>query len=224
MNEIIPGIIPQNLNLLREQFEKIVGVAPKVQIDILDGEYAPTKSWPFNGDQPDDLVKMVRGEEKFPYIDDVILEMDMLVHHPIEYLPDFISIGAKSFIVHIDSTDHVRECLDTIKGSDGCESGLGIKPSGDINLLESFISSADFVQFMGNDRVGYNGVELDRAVLQKIKSFHDRHPSIPIQIDIGVEKNTIPMLKEAGVTRFISSSTIFNSPDPKATLLELRQV
>lgn len=224
MTEIIPGVIPQNLNLLKEQFEKVLGVAKKVQIDVVDGEYAITKSWPFNGDQPDELVRMVRGEEKFPYVDDFVLEIDMLVLHPIEYLSDFISIGAKSFIIHIDSTDHVRECMDTIKNSPDCEVGLGIKPSGNLDLLESFISDADFVQFMGNDRVGYNGVELDRSVLKKIKIFHERHPSVPIQIDIGVGKETIEEMKEAGVTRFISSSSIFNSPDPKATFLELSKM
>ena len=199
----------------------MVGLVNKVQIDIVDGEYAETKTWPFNDNQFEEMIKITRGEEMFPFIDDFVLEVDKLVHHPIEYLTDFISLGAKSFVIHIDSTDHLEECIETIKNSN-CEVGLGIKPSGNTRLLESFITEANFVQFMGNDRVGYNGVELDKKVLEQIKIFNDRHPSIPIQIDIGVNNETIPKLKNVGVTRFISGSSIFNAPDAKEAVKALQ--
>ncbi len=221
MAEIIPALIPQNLNIVREQFGKILGVAKKVQIDIVDGEYAPVKTWPFNGDQPDEMLSIARGEMEFPYINDFVVEVDMLLLHPIEYLPDLISMGAKSFVIHLDSTDHLKECLETIKNCPGCEAGVGVKPSSNMDLLETFVSDANFVQFMGNEKVGYNGVELEKTVLEKIKIFHDRHSSIPIQIDIGVNETTIPKLKEAGVSRFISGSAVFNSKNPKEALAHL---
>lgn len=221
MIEIIPSIIPQNLNTTEEKLLKMLWLVKKVQIDIIDGNYASTKTWPFNNGQYEEMRKMTMGEEKFPHIDDFVLEIDMLVFHPIEYLSDFISLGAKSFVIHIDSTDHIKECLETIKNV-GCQIGLGIKPSGDISLLESFLLEADFVQFMGNDMVGHSGVDLDKDVLKKIKDFHKRHPSVPIQIDIGVNEETISKLKDAGVSSFVSDSYIFNAPDVKEALLKLQ--
>lgn len=221
MNEIIPAIIPQNLKMVRETFSKVVGSVKKVQIDIVDGEYAPPKTWPFNGNQFEEMIQFVRGEEKFPLIDEFDFEVDMLTFHPVEYITDFISMGAKSFVIHIDSTDHAKECLEAAKNS-GCEVGVGIKPSVDSSLLEQYLPMIDFVQFMGNDRVGYNGVSLDEVVLEKIKGFNKRHPSVPIQIDIGVSKETIKLLRDSGVTRFISSSTIFNSPDPREVIKEMQ--
>jgi len=223
MTEIIPAIIPENLSIVRERFGKVLNLVKKVQIDAIDGNYAPTKTWPFNDNQFEEMRRIVEGEEKFPYIDDFLLEIDMLVFHPIEYLSDFISVGTKSFVIHIDSTDHMEECLKTIKDA-GCQAGLGIRPSGDISFLESFLPEADFVQFMGNDRVGYNGVDLDENVLDKIKNFHKRHSSVPIQIDIGVDEETIPKLKNAGVSSFISGSAIFNAPDTKEALLKLQSL
>lgn len=223
MIDIIPAVIPQNLNIVREQFGKILGAVKKVQMDIVDGDYAPVKTWPFVDKNSDELMKLGRGEERFPYIDDFILEVDMLIFHPIEYVSDFISLGAKSFVIHIDSTDHIKQCLDTIKDS-GCGVGLGIKPSVDVDLLQPFLPQIDFVQFMGNDRVGFNGVELDPKVLEKIKYFHEHHPSMPIQIDIGVNEETIPKLKAVGVSRFISGSAIFNSPDPKLAIIKLQSL
>jgi ribulose-phosphate 3-epimerase len=221
MIEIIPSIIPQNLNIIREKFGELLGLIKKVQLDIVDGQYAPVKTWPFAEKYSDDLMKLARGEEKFPYIDDFILEVDMMVFHPVEYLNDFISLGAKSFVVHIDSTDHIKECLDTIKNS-GCDAGLGVKPSVDVDLLQPFLPQVDFVQFMGNNEVGHSGMELDNSVMGKIKYFHQKHPSVPVQIDIGVNEETIPKLKEVGVSRFISSSSIFNAPNIKEEIIKLQ--
>lgn len=221
MIEIIPSIIPQNLNIVREKLGQVLGLVKKVQIDIVDGQYTPVKTWPFIEKYSDDLMKLARGDEKFPHIDDFIMEIDMMLFHPIEYLGDFISLGAKSFVIHVDSTDHIRECLDTIKNSES-EAGLGIKPSVDVDLLQPFLPQVDFIQFMGNDKIGHSGVELDNSVVRKIKYFHEKHPSIPIQIDIGVNEETIPKLKDVGVTRFISGSSIFNSPNIEEAITKLQ--
>ncbi len=223
MTEIIPSIIPQNLNVIREKLEKLLGLVKKVQLDIVDGKYAPVKTWPFVEKNSDDLMKFARGREKFPHIGDFILEIDMMILHPVEYLDDFISLGAKSFVIHIDSTDHIKECLDTIKNL-GCEAGLGIKPSVDVDLLQPFLPQTDFVQFMGNDKIGHSGVELDDSIVNKIKYFHEKHPSTVIQIDIGVSEETIPKLKKTGVSRFISGSAIFNAPNIKEAILKLQSL
>jgi len=223
MVEIIPAIIPQNLSIVREKMEKVLGLVKKVQIDIVDGEYASVKTWPFVERDSDELVRMARGEEIFPYINDFILEIDMMVLHPVEYLSDFISIGAKSFVIHVDSTDHIQVCIDTIKNS-GCKVGLGIKPSVDVDLLQPFLTLVDFVQFMGNDKIGHSGIELDDSVLHKIKYFHEKHPSVQIQVDIGVNEETLPKLKDVGVSSFISGSSIFNSSNIKETVTKLQSL
>jgi ribulose-phosphate 3-epimerase len=221
MIEVIPAIIPQNLKIVREELSKVLGLVKSVQVDIIDGKYAEVVTWPFAEKNSDDLFLMSKGEKKFPYIDDFSLQVDMMVLHPIEYIQEFILMGTKSFVIHIDSTNHVKECLEAIKNS-GCEVGLGIKPSVDITLLRPYLASVDFVQFMGNDRVGHSGVDLDEGVLEKIKNFHEMHPSMPIQIDIGVNMDTVPKLIHAGVTRLVSGSSIFTAPNIKEAIMSLQ--
>lgn len=221
MIEIIPAVIPSNLSIIREKFSRVVGIVKKVQIDIVDGVFAPPITWPFGKEQGDELLQMVRGEEKFPFVDELDVEIDMLILHPIETIPDLLTIGIKSFVVHIDSTDHVKECIKTIKNA-GRRVGIALKPSIDLEALQPYILDVDFVQFMGNDRVGYNGVELDEKVLEKIKTLHDSHPSIPIQIDIGVNFDTAHSLIEAGATSLISGSAIWNSENIKDAIIKLQ--
>lgn len=220
MIEIIPAIIPPNLNIVKERLSSVLGAVKKVQIDIVDGQYGNSITWPFNGNQFEEMIKIVREEEKFPYIDDFVVEVDLMVLHPIEYISDFLSLGAKSFVIHIDSTDHIKECINSIKIA-GHRVGIGIKPQIDTSLIYPHILEIDFVQFMGNDRIGYNGVSLDQKVIKKIKDFHLQHSSIPIQIDIGVDKNTIIPLMEAGATSFVSGSEVFNSGNPKEAIKNL---
>jgi ribulose-phosphate 3-epimerase len=224
MAEVIPAIIPQNLFQAREMLDKVTGIARKAQIDIVDGEYAESVTWPFaSKDQGDELFQMIRNEEKFPCAKEIDLELDMMMLHPIERIADFLDLGFKSFVVHIDSTDHVRECIDTIKSA-GQVAGLGIRPSVDTDLLTPFLPDVQFVQFMGNDRVGHNGVELDPKVLDKIKQFHETHPAIPLQIDIGVSLETAKSLIDAGISRLVSGSAIFNSPDMKKAIQDLQSM
>jgi ribulose-phosphate 3-epimerase len=223
MTEIIPSIIPQNLSVIRERLTQVYGLVKKVQLDIVDGKYAPITTWPFIDENPEDFIRITRGEERFPHIDNFLLEVDMMVLHPIEYLSDFLSLGAKSFVIHVDSTDHIKQCIETIKNS-GCEIGLGIKPGVDVDLLEPFLPEIDFVQFMGNDKIGHSGIELDDSVVRKIKYFHENHSSVIIQIDIGVSEETIPKLKKVGVSRFISNSSIFNASNIKDALTKLQNL
>ncbi len=222
MAEVIPTILPQSLNNIKEQLDKVVGLVKKVQVDIVDGEYSDSKTWPFIEKNSDDLMRLERGEEKFPHINDFVVEADLLILHPIEYVPDLLGIGFRSFVIHIDSTDHVKECLETIRNS-GSRAGLGIKPHIDIDLLEPFITQVDFIQFMGNDKVGHGGVALDKNVLGKIKNFHKIHPSIPIQIDIGVNFDNASKLIEVGVTSLVSGSTIFNAENIKEAIIKLQK-
>lgn len=221
MIEIIPAVIPSNLNVIREKFSQVVGITKKVQMDIVDGVFAPPTTWPFGKGQGDELLQMVRGEEKFPFVDELLIEVDMLILHPIETIPDLLTIGIKSFVVHIDSTDHVKECIETIKNA-GRRVGIALKPSIDLELLQPYILDVDFVQFMGNDKVGYNGVNLDEQVLEKIKEFHEAHPSVPIQIDIGVNFETAHSLVQAGATSLISGSAIWNSENISDAIIKLQ--
>ncbi len=213
MIEIIPAVIPKDFDEIKEKFSKVLGLAKKVQIDIVDGDYAPNRTWPFNPGQ--NVTKLL-------FKDDFILEIDMLVRNPTKYIPDLIKAGARSFVIQIDSCPNLEECIDLVKSS-GCFVGLGVKPSIGLDLAENLFSKLDFLEFMGNDKVGYSGVELDLSVLEKIREFRS-HSDLPIQIDIGVNFDTASSLIQAGATGLVSGSAVFTGDDIEENIKRLQLI
>jgi ribulose-phosphate 3-epimerase len=75
---------------------------------------------------------------------------------------------------------------------------------------------------MGNDNIGFHHVELDEErVIPNIQALRMTFPELPIAVDIGVTTETAPMLVEAGATRLISGSAIFEAEDIEGTIAEL---
>ena len=72
---------------------------------------------------------------------------------------------------------------------------------------------------MGNDKIGFGGVSLDEKVYDRIKLLREKYPDLPIEVDIGVNEKTAPLLVKAGATKLITGSVLFNSHD-KIELVE----
>ena len=216
MVQIIPAIIPESLEEIKEKVGLVSNLVDKVQIDFVDGKYAQTKTWPFNLAEHPGPAGM-----QLPNKDGLVLEADLMIKDPEDWIADFQSIGVRSFVIHFESTKYIDKCIFLAREL-GCGVGLAIKPGTDSGVLEEFVDKVDFIQFMGNDRVGYNGVELDRKVLKKIHDFRAKHPFLPIQIDIGVNARTAPELVQAGATALVSGSTVFKEGDIAENINKLK--
>lgn len=216
MTTIIPVIIPKSFEELEEKVSLIVGHVDTVTIDISDGNFSPVTTWPLTGTGDSYAFKhMLTGEQMLPHAEKIAYELDMLVENPGQYTEDWIKVGVTSFVLHYgsDTEENLHACAESLKQK-GKQVGIALKPGEDIELLNPFMSLVDFVQLMGNDKIGYNGVELDERVYEKIKDVHEMYPHVTISIDIGVNRETAPRLLEAGATKLISGSGIFKAQDP----------
>jgi len=183
-----------------------------IQIDISNGTFAPSMTWPFqNGD--DFYKKIATQKEGLPFWEDVQYEVDMLIDKPEEHIEDWINAGASKLIIHLETSKNITQIKEKTDDA-GIDLGLSINPSTDENLLYENLEHADFVQFMGSDEIGFHGVELDKKVLPMIKRLREKKPDITIAIDIGVNEETAERLVQAGVNKLISGSAILNAEDP----------
>lgn len=224
---VIPAIIPEDFNDLSAHLARIsdgrtreaLGIPTRVQVDIMDGMFAPTKSWPFVRNKGE-FDAILEEETGLPFWELFDFEIDMMVEKPEQYIGEWISAGASSLIIHAASTSlhsSIRETLDQFD----VEMGIAFRPSDEIDT--SLIEMTDFVQIMGNDKIGYHDVDLDPHVFEIVRAIRESYPEKDISVDIGVDADTAPDLIEAGVNKLVSGSYIFDSMVMEEAIRELRQ-
>ncbi len=253
--EIIPAILPESFSHLEQEIDfvrKAIKLSAEyVQVDVVDGLFAPSKTWPYNGKSFDMWELLIDQKIGLPHWDIVNYEVDLLVKDQIKTAAEWISAGASRIIGHIEAFDknftnqvslpeytkmseaddykfdlNDEEISDFLKMKEtfSIEVAMSLNPSTKISVIEPFLDQLDGVQFMGNDRVGFHGVELDEKVLETIAYLRKIRPEMPIGIDIGVNFKTLEILAKAGVTRFSSGSTILKSLDPRKTIADMINV
>jgi len=223
MPKVIPAIIPQSFDHLRGQVMQVKDYVPRVQVDIVDGEYAPNSTWPYEEDDGEfaDMISQTMG---LPYWREVTYEFDLMIDNPADVISDYIQIGASGIIIHYSSTDDLFSLLEDIQDAQ-MDAGVALVPK---NFAENIDISniariADFIQLMGNDDIGKHGVSLDPDIYEYIRDIRDIDESIDIAIDIGVNHTTAPELTAAGATTLVSGSSIFGAPDIEQAIIELEK-
>jgi len=189
---------------------QVKGLVKRVQLDIADGSYALSVTWPYSTNEH--FAELVSEEEGMPFWRDLDVELDMLVAEPEHMLDDWIRTGIHAAIIHIESTPEHSKVLENLRTSQ-VEVGFGVRPNTENQKLFDIIKNVgmpDFVQVMGNDKIGYHGVELDERVFEKVSTIRANFADLPIAVDIGVNEDTAPKLVEVGVTKLVAGSAIWS--------------
>lgn len=219
MIEVIPAILPKNYENLKNEIALVRGVVPLVQIDICDGIFTKNRTWPFlGGDFDAHFNRILNEEEGMPFWEDIDFELDLMVVDAVENFDIYTKLGPKRIIFHIEAVGNLESFKDFLEGMDmyirdSIQIGVAINPGTDLDKILPLISHSDFVQLMGNDNLGSHGVELDEKVYERAKTLREQYPELPIAVDIGVNESTAPSLVDAGVTKLVSGSAIFNASD-----------
>jgi ribulose-phosphate 3-epimerase len=220
MIEIIPAILPKNYEDLKNKVALVRGIAPLVQIDICDGIFVPSKTWPFStgGTNDYNFQRILNEEEGMPFWEDIDFELDLMVADAVENFDIYTKLGAKKIIFHLEAVGDLEEFKNFIEGMDiyvreAIKIGIAINIKTPLEKIFPLINDIDSVQCMGIDKVGFQGQEFDRKVLKNIKTLKEKFPDLTISVDGGVDFETAPALISAGATCLIIGSAIFNTDD-----------
>lgn len=216
--EIIPAILPKDFAELRDKSDQLVGISNIVQVDICDGHFVPSFTWPYKK-KDDNFSRILNEEEGLPNWQEMDYEFDLMVNEPQDVIDDWVSAGAKRIILHAEAKGDVKGALKSLIGK--VETGIALNIDtpisalqdlvGDISKDDLFANGVIFVQLMGIDRIGFQGQEFDEKVLSKIKEVRSAFPDMIISIDGGVSLETAPSLFEAGADRLVAGSAIWHS-------------
>lgn len=232
MIEIIASVLPfKTYEELKNKIGLLRGIVSTIQIDFCDGVFVRSQTWPFTtgGFDDYDFQKIMKEEQGLPSWEEFDFELDLMVADAVKNFDIYMKLGAKRIIFHLEAMESLGDFKNFLEGidlytRDNIEIGIAFKPSLPLETVFPLISFVDFVQCMGNDTIGFGGVSLDEKVYGRIKLIREKYSDLPIEIDIGVNEQTAPLLVEAGATKLITGSVLFNSYDKIGLVERLRNL
>jgi ribulose-phosphate 3-epimerase len=225
MIEIIPAIMPKDLKGLEDKASLVYKHVKTIQLDLMDGEYVEAKTWPFNPKDKAEVEEILRGKT-LPFADSVKYELDLMVISRENDLKKYFALRPSRIIFHARSLDNYQKFIETLSkyrvDFDEVEIGIAISATENLFSVDELIRNTDFVQIMGIEEIGKQGESFDERVFAQIKNIKSVYPNAIISIDGGVNLENAKRLKDAGVDRLVSGSTIFESENKEEVINILR--
>ncbi|HLH15774.1 MAG TPA: ribulose-phosphate 3-epimerase [Bryobacteraceae bacterium] len=215
MIEIVPSILSADFARLAEEIGRVErGGARMLHLDVMDGHFVP------NLTIGPPVVESVRKATRLH------LDVHLMIEEPDRYAEEFVRAGANSVSVHYEACRHLDGVLGMIRRA-GAMAGVVLNPATPVALLGDVLEVADYVLLMSVNP-GFGGQAFIPYVLDKVRALdrmrREKRIALPIEIDGGVHKDNLADVVRAGCDWIVTGSGIFHSPDPEATVREMREI
>ena len=186
-----------------------------IHVDVMDGHFVPNITMgPF-------IVEACRRITQLP------LDVHLMIENPERYIEAFAKAGASGLTVHVETCPDLSGTLKQIKAL-GCRAGVVLNPETPVGAIQSVLPEADLVLVL-SVHPGYSGQEFIPAAIDKVAEIRLKLDALRspawLEVDGGIDVETLPKMKEAGATAFVAATAIFKNPEgPAAGVRSLREV
>jgi len=222
MIEVIPSLPALSFAELKTKIGMVRGAVSVFQVDVCDGMFVTSRSWPMNPGDRAGFERIVAGRERMPYAAELSFEADLMMHEPEALLPDLIRAGFVRALVHIEAKHDFSACLSS--AGERLELGIALSIGTPLERIDAYIEHIAVVQLMGIAKIGVQGQPFDARVLDSIRAVKKRYPNVTIEVDGAVNLETAPQLIAAGATRLAPGSYVFRAEDPHAAVAALASI
>jgi ribulose-phosphate 3-epimerase len=204
MKLIAPSILSADFTKLGEEIRAVEKAgADWIHVDVMDGHFVP------NITMGPLVVGAVRRATSLP------IDVHLMIENPDRYIPAFAEAGADWISVHVETCTHLNRVIQLIHECK-CRPGVVLNPATSLSTIDWTLELIDYILVMSVNP-GFGGQSLIPSSLEKIRRLREmivvRGLSTIIEIDGGVNADTIGDISDAGVDVFVAGSAVFGSED-----------
>ncbi|MFP8781769.1 ribulose-phosphate 3-epimerase [Planococcus plakortidis] len=214
MIKIAPSILAADFAKLGQEVQEVEKAgADWIHIDVMDGHFVP------NITMGPIVVDALRPLTELP------LDVHLMIENPDRYIEDFAKAGADYITVHVEACPHLHRTIQLIR-SFGVKPGVVLNPHTPIETIQHVLEDIDLVLFM-TVNPGFGGQKFIHSVVPKVAALSqlikDKGLSVDIQIDGGINEETIVPCAQAGANVFVAGSAIFGKQDRTQALQAIKK-
>ena len=211
--QIAPSILSADFARLAEEVAVIGDSADWVHVDVMDNHFVPNLTF------GQGMVEALLKHTSLP------IDCHLMIEEPDRHAPGFAEVGAQSVTFHAEAAQAPVRLARMIRSA-GARAGIGIKPATSIEPYADLLPEVDMVLIMTVEP-GFGGQSFLDIMLPKIRRarqlIRDGEHSIWLQVDGGVDANTIEQCAEAGADVFVAGSAVYGRDDPAEAVRTLRE-
>jgi len=214
MFKIAPSILAADFANLAQEIRAVEEAgADWLHIDVMDGHFVP------NLTIGPPVVASLRKVTGLP------LDVHLMIEKPDNYLETFVQAGADLLTVHVETCPHLHRTLQCIHKL-GKKAGVALNPATPLNFLEPILEEVDLILIMSVNP-GFGGQEFIPQTLKRIQTvgkwIKKYNLKVDLEVDGGINENTLFQVVKAGANVFVAGSAIFGKNDYKKIIRQLRE-
>jgi ribulose-phosphate 3-epimerase len=201
---VIPAILVKSRQELLDRIARVRGLVREIQLDIMDGVFVPNKTI---------------GLEELKGLPEARYEFHWMVMEPEKWIGHVP--GPHMHLVHVETITDFAAVEEAVKKAGGML-GLALNPETPLEKLLPYVNKAKRVLVM-TVRPGYSGQKYIYEMEHKVRALREMFPKLDIEVDGGVNNETVPHAYSSGANLLAAASAIFSQEDVKSAIEHLKK-